>query len=59
MMDVGPMVIVLYDKTVYTYPVAAKAVGWVLALSSVLMVPIIAIKTIWSQKGTFQQVTYI
>ncbi len=48
MMDVGPLNIALYDKSVYTFPKTAKIVGWILAVSSVLMVPIIGIKTILS-----------
>ncbi len=55
MTDVGPLSITLYDKSTYTYPDFAKVIGWVLALSSVLCVPYIAIKTILSLKGTFKQ----
>merc|ERR1719464_1431416 len=44
MSDRGPLTITLYNGTDYTYPVFAKVVGWTLALSSVLMVPIVAIK---------------
>ena len=56
MSDTGPLTITLYNGTDYTYPVFAKVVGWTLALSSVLMVPIVAIKTVMSYKGTFSQV---
>ena len=56
MSDVGPLKIILYDKSEYTYPTFAKVLGWILALSSVLMVPFIAIKTIMSYKGPFSQV---
>ena len=56
MMDVGPLNITLYDKSVYTFPIIAKIVGWILAVSSVLMVPIIGIKTISSYSGTLRQV---
>ena len=56
MTEVGPLVMQLYDKTIYTYPIGAKAVGWCLALSSVMMVPLIAIKTILSLPGSFSQV---
>ena len=56
MMDVGPLNIALYDKSVYTFPKTAKIVGWILAVSSVLMVPIIGIKTILSYSGTLRQV---
>ena len=56
MMEVGPLMITMYDKTVYTYPSGAKAVGWILALSSVLCVPIVAIKTIATKPGTLRQV---
>ena len=58
MMDVGPLEIVLYDKSVYIFPYTAKIVGWILAVSSVLMVPIIAIKTISSYPGDLGQVRY-
>ena len=57
MIDVGPLEIVLYDKSEYTYPTFAKVIGWILALSSVLMVPCIAIKTIMSFKGKIRQVS--
>ena len=56
MTEVGPLVMQLYDKTIYTYPLGAKAVGWCLALSSVMMVPLIGIKTILSLPGSFSQV---
>ena len=56
MSDTGPLTITLYNGTIYTYPNFAKVVGWTLALSSVLMVPIVAIKMIMSYKGTFSQV---
>lgn len=56
MMDVGPFELHMFDQTVYTYPLSAKIMGWVLGFSSVLMVPFIAIKTIMSYKGTFCQV---
>ena len=59
MMDVGPLNIALYDKSVYTFPKTAKIVGWILAVSSVLMVPIIGIKTILSYSGTLRQVKNI
>ena len=59
MSDVGPLKIILYDKSEYTYPTFAKVLGWILALSSVLMVPFIAIKTIMSYKGPFSQVKSI
>lgn len=55
MSDTGPLTITLYNGTIYTYPNFAKVVGWTLALSSVLMVPIVAIKMIMSYKGTFSQ----
>ena len=57
MMDVGPLEIVLYDKSVYKFPPIAKFVGYVLALSSVLMVPMVAIKTLISYPGSFDQVS--
>lgn len=56
MTEVGPLIMQLYDKTEYVYPDSAKAVGWCLALSSVLMVPIIAIKTIFQLPGGITQV---
>jgi len=57
MTEVGPLVMQLYDKSIYTYPIGAKAVGWCLALSSVMMVPLIAIKTILAAPGSFSQVS--
>jgi hypothetical protein len=56
MMDVGPLTMTLYDKTEYIYPTGAKAVGWLLALSSILMIPIIALITICTKKGTLKEV---
>jgi hypothetical protein len=56
MTEFGPLAMQLYDKTIYTYPAGAKAVGWCMALSSVMMVPIIAIKTILGYKGSLSQV---
>ena len=56
MMEVGPLEITKYDLTTYTYPVGAKAVGWILAFSSITCVPIVAIKTIITKKGSFRQV---
>lgn len=55
MMDVGPLVIYMYDKTVYTYPAGAKAVGWILALSSILMIPLVAFVTICRKQGTIKE----
>ena len=57
MMDVGPLVIYMYDKTVYTYPAGAKAVGWILALSSILMIPLVAFVTICRKQGTIKEVS--
>lgn len=56
MTEVGPLVMQLYDKTIYTYPIGAKAVGWCLALSSVMMVPLVAVKTLLQLPGSFSQV---
>lgn len=59
MTEVGPLVMQLYDRTEYVYPVGAKAVGWCLALSSVMMVPIIAIKTLCQLPGGLCQVRWV
>ena len=56
MTEVGPLVMQLYDKTIYTYPIGAKAVGWCLALSSIMMVPLVAVKTLLQLPGSFSQV---
>ena len=58
MTDSGPFTITLYNKDEYTYPNFAKVIGWILAISSVSCVPIVAIKTLLSYKGTFGQVLY-
>lgn len=55
MLDVGPLVMTLYDKTEYLYPAGAKAVGWILALSSIMMVPIVALFTLLSKSGTLKE----
>ena len=59
MMDVGPLKMTLYDKTEYVYPTGAKAVGWILALSSILMIPIIALITLSRKQGTIREVNII
>ena len=56
MLDVGPLTLDMYDKTEYIYPTGAKAVGWILALSSILMIPIIALITICRKQGTLNEV---
>ena len=56
MMDVSPFKMTLYDKTEYVYPTGAKAVGWILALSSILMIPIVAIITLCQKQGTIREV---
>ena len=56
MMDVGPFTMTLYDKTEYVYPTGAKAVGWILALSSILMIPIVAIITLCQKQGSMREV---
>ena len=58
MMDVGPLTIDMYDKTKYIYPTGAKAVGWMLALSSILMIPIVALITICRKQGTLKEVNF-
>ena len=59
MLDVGPLVMVLYDKTEYLYPAGAKAVGWILALSSIMMIPLVALATILSKSGKFKEVIIV
>ena len=56
MMDVGPLTMTMYDKVKYIYPMGAKAVGWLLALSSILMIPIVAFVTIGRKQGTIKEV---
>ena len=58
MLDVGPLVMVLYDKTEYLYPDGAKAVGWILALSSIMMIPLVALATILSKSGKLKEVKF-
>merc|ERR1712223_1977738 len=55
MMDVGPLTMAMYDKVKYIYPTGAKAVGWLLALSSILMIPIVAFVTIGRKQGTIKE----
>jgi len=59
MTEVGPLVMQLYDKTDYVYPDGAQALGWYLALSSVLMIPFIAVKAIYQVPGKFLQVSFV
>ena len=59
MMDIAPLTMTLYDKTEYIYPTGAKAVGWILALSSILMIPLIAVITLSSKQGTLREVKII
>ena len=56
MLNTGPLVMTMFDKSQYVYPTWARAVGWILGLSSVLCVPIFAIKTLASYNGTFKRV---
>ena len=59
MMSVGPFVMTMYDKSDYVYPLWARAVGWILGLSSVLCVPIFAVRAVCSKQGTLRQVTIV
>lgn len=40
----------------YKYPSWAEGVGWSLAMSSILMIPLTAIVTLWKTKGTLREV---
>ncbi len=45
-MDTSPFVMKMYDEAMYTYPAEARAIGWTLALSSVLMIPLLAARAL-------------
>ncbi|TRY61820.1 hypothetical protein TCAL_04386 [Tigriopus californicus] len=55
LIDVAPFVIKMYDNVSYHYPFGAVAIGWIVALSSVLMIPFLAIRSLASQPGTLTQ----
>ncbi len=52
----SPFTLDMYDNKTYTYPTEARGIGWLLALSSVLMIPIVAVVTVASKKGSLWQV---
>ncbi len=54
--DTAPFMMRMYDNSWYEYTVEARAIGWVLALSSVLMIPILAIRTLAGKPGGIKQV---
>lgn len=43
----------------YVFPPWAQGVGWVIALASIIWIPLGAIHTLWVLPGSFRQVTYI
>uniref|UniRef100_A0A7N8WHX5 Transporter n=1 Tax=Mastacembelus armatus TaxID=205130 RepID=A0A7N8WHX5_9TELE len=43
----------------YVFPSWAQGVGWVIALTSIIWIPLGAIHTLWVLPGSFMQVTYI
>ncbi len=54
--DNAPFLMKMYNNEVYKYPAEARAIGWILALSSVLMIPTLAVKTLFSKTGGVKQV---
>ena len=40
----------------YTYPTWANVGGWLITFSSVILIPIVAIKKICQEEGSFKQV---
>ena len=57
MVDSSPFVMKMYDNVLYEYPLGARVIGWALALSSVLMIPIVAIRALASSPGSCVQVS--
>lgn len=43
----------------YVFPPWAQGVGWVIALASIIWIPLGAIHTLWVLPGSFKQVTSI
>lgn len=43
----------------YEYPTWAQGVGWVIALASIIWIPLAALHTIWVLPGSFTQVNFI
>ena len=43
----------------YVFPVWADGIGWLLAFSSIIFIPIMAIVQLASVPGTFKQVSYL
>ncbi|XP_040569062.1 sodium-dependent dopamine transporter [Lepeophtheirus salmonis] len=51
----GPLSFEMYDKSVYTYPFSARVIGWLLGLSSVIMIPTMAIVALCKKPGNLKQ----
>lgn len=43
----------------YKYPGWAEVIGWLLTLSSVIMIPVVAVISLYKTKGTFKEVKLI
>lgn len=43
----------------YVFPAWAQGVGWVIAMASIIWIPLAAIHTLWVLPGSLMQVTYI
>lgn len=43
----------------YVFPPWAQGVGWVIAMASIIWIPLGAIHTLWVLPGSLMQVTYI
>ena len=56
MVDSTPFSIMLYSNDEYVYPEAAVYIGYGIAMSSVLMIPILLVKTIVEKPGGAKQV---
>lgn len=43
----------------YVFPPWAQGVGWVIAMASIIWIPLCAVHTLWVLPGSFLQVTYV
>ena len=54
-LDTSDFTLPMYDGDSYTYPGAAIAIGWALAFSSVLLIPLLALKEFATRSGSAGQ----
>ena len=53
--DESPFSMKMYNSEEYVYPLGARLIGYGVALSSVLMIPALALRSLYRKKGNFGQ----